>query len=143
VGVGVYLGELFSTSRLLVAQSALTTFAVLCGVVLIPLIAPPIKTRIGSDAFLGDLRPSLLAFGLLAGYAVVLAIAPLRTLFDLAPLSMNDYALIGIAVIAWALGLYWVWRVRLIERFLQLDGWETSPTPGITRIAEDRQTTQV
>jgi hypothetical protein len=121
VGVGVYLAELFATSRIPVAQSALTTFAVLCGVMLIPLIAPPIKTRIGSDAFLGDWRPSLLAVGLLVGYAVVLAIAPLRTLFDLAPLSINDYALIGIAAIAWALSLCWIWRVRLIERFLQLD----------------------
>jgi cation-transporting P-type ATPase E len=126
VGVGVYLAELFATSRLIAAQSALTTFAVLCGVLLIPLIAPPIKTRIGSDAFLGDWRPSLLAFGLLVGYAVVLAIAPLRTLFDLAPLSINDYALIGIAAIAWALGLYWIWRVRLIERFLQLDRQQPS-----------------
>jgi cation-transporting ATPase E len=121
VGVGVYLAELFATSRLVVAQSALTTFAVLCGIVLIPFIAPPIKTRIGSDAFLGDWRPSLLAFGLLAGYAVVLAIAPLRTLFDLAPLSISDYALIGIATVAWVVGLCLVRRVRLIERFLQLD----------------------
>ena len=125
VGVGVYLAELLVTSRLFVAQSALTTFAVLCGVVLIPFIAPPVKTHIGSEAFLGDWRPSLLAIGLLAGYVVVLAIAPLRTLFNLAPPS-SDYALIGIAVVVWVLGLCWAWRFRLIERFLQLDGREPS-----------------
>lgn len=122
VGLGVYLVEFFATSQLFVAQSALTTFAVLCGVVLIPLVAPPIKTRIGSAVFKGDWRPLLLAFGLLAGYAVVLAIAPLRTLFDLAPLGMSNYALIGSAVIAWGLSLCWVWRARLLARFLQVDG---------------------
>lgn len=122
VGLGVYLAEFFSASQLLVAQSALTSITVLAGVMLIPLLAPPIKTRIGSDAFKGDRRPSLLACGLLAGYAVVLAVAPLRALFDVAPLRTSDYALIGIVAIVWGLGLCWVWRVRLLERFLQVDG---------------------
>lgn len=121
VGVGIYLAELFATSQLFVAQSALTTFVVLCGIVLIPFIAPPFKTGIGNVAFLGDWRPALLALGLLAADIFVLTIAPLRTLFDLAPPSISDYALIGIAAIAWALSLCWAWRVRLIERFLQLD----------------------
>jgi cation-transporting ATPase E len=122
VGVGVYLAGLFATSQLLVAQSALTTFTVMCGVLLICLIAPPIRTSIGNEAFKADWRPSLLALGLLLAYAVVLAIAPLRTLFNLVPLAMSDFALIGIAVVAWGLGLCWVWRARLLERFLQVDG---------------------
>lgn len=122
VGAGVYLAELFATSHLFVAQSALTTFVVLCGVVLIPFIAPPLKTSTGSAAFPGDWRPALLALGLLTANFVVLAIAPLRALFDLALPGISDYALIGIAALVWALGLCWAWRVRLIERFLQLDG---------------------
>lgn len=121
VGLGVYLAELFATSQLLVAQSALTTFTVVCGVLIISLLAPPIKTRGGSDVFMGDWRPSLLALGLLVGYGIVLVFAPLRTLFDLMPLGMSDYALIGIVAIAWGLGLCGVWRVRLLERFLQVD----------------------
>ena len=127
VGLGVYLAELFATSQLVVAQSALITFAVLSGAVLIPLVAPPIKTRIGNDVFRGDWRPSLLALGLLVGYGVVLAVAPLRALFDLAPLEMSNYALIGGTVIAWGLSLCWLWRARLLERFLQVN-WR-SPLP--------------
>jgi cation-transporting ATPase E len=122
-GLGVYLAELFATPQLLVAQSALTTFVVLCGVGLIPLVASPIKTRIDSDAFTGDWRPTLLAFGLLGGYGIVLAVSPLRTLFDLLPLGISDDALIGGTALAWGFGLYWVWRARLLERFLQVNGW--------------------
>lgn len=121
VGLGVYLMELFATSRLLVAQSALTTFVVLCGVGLIPLVASPIKTRIGSNAFTGDWRPTLLALGLLGGYGMVLAISPLRTLFDLLQPGISDDALIGGTALAWGFGLSWVWRTRLLERFLQVD----------------------
>jgi hypothetical protein len=35
---------------------------------------------------------------------------------------LTGLAQISIAAIAWVLGLCWAWRVRLIERFLQLDG---------------------
>jgi cation-transporting P-type ATPase E len=121
VGLGVYLAEFIATSQLLVAQSALTTFTVMGGILLICLVAPPIRTSIGSEVFKGDWRPSLLALGLLVGYGVVLAVAPLRALFDLVSLKISDDALIGIAVVAWGLVLCWVWRVRLLERFLQVD----------------------
>jgi cation-transporting P-type ATPase E len=121
VGVGVYLAVLYSTTQLIAAQSALTTFTVMCGILLICLLAPPIKTSVGNEGFKGDWRPSLLALGLLVSYAVMLAIAPLRTLFDLMPLRMSDYALISMAVIAWGIGLCWIWRVRLLERLLQVD----------------------
>src|SRR5215471_23527 len=122
VGLGVYLAGFIATSQLLVAQSALTTFTVLCGVLLICLLAPPVRTSIGREAFKGDWRPSLLALGLLVSFGVVLAVAPLRALFDLVPLNVSDGALIGLAVVAWGLVLCWVWRVRLLERFLQVDG---------------------
>jgi cation-transporting P-type ATPase E len=117
-GLGVYFVER-ATSQFLDAQSALTTFVVLCGVGLIPLLASPIKTRIGSNAFTGDWRPTLLALGLLGGYGMVLAIAPLRTLFDLLPLGRSDEALIGGTALAWGFGLPWIWRTRLLERLLQ------------------------
>ena len=122
MGLGLYLAECFATSQLLSAQSALTTFVVLCGVVLIPFVAPPMKAGFDSKGLRGDWRPSLLALGLFVGYGVVLAVSPLRALFDLMPLGMSDYALIGIAAIAWGFSLCWVWRFRLLERFLQVDG---------------------
>jgi cation-transporting P-type ATPase E len=122
VGLGMYLAAFSATAQLLAAQSALTSFAIVCGLLLVCFVAPPTRTRLGNHVERGDWRPSLLALGLLVGYVVVLAIAPLRALFDLMPLGMSDYALIGIAAITWGLGLCWVWRVRLLERFLQVDG---------------------
>jgi cation-transporting ATPase E len=122
VGLGLYLAERFTNSQLLSAQSALTTFVVLCGVLLIPFVASTMKSGFDSKGLMRDWRPSLLALGLLVGYGVVQAVPPLRTLFDLMPLGMSDYALIGIAAIAWGFSLFWVWRFRLLERFLQVDG---------------------
>jgi cation-transporting P-type ATPase E len=120
-GLGVYLVELVSTAQLIVAQSALTTFAVLCGVLLISFVAPPARTGLGSSVLRGDWRPTLLGLGLLGGYGVVLATPPLRALFDVVPLGMYDYALIGSVAMAWGLSLYWLCRARLLERFLQID----------------------
>jgi cation-transporting P-type ATPase E len=122
VGLGLYLAERFATSQLLSAQSALTTFVVLCGVLLIPFVAPRMTSGFDSKGLRGDWRPSLLVLGLLVGYGVVLAVSPLRALFDLLPLGMSDYALIGIAAIAWGFSLFGVCRFRLLERFLQVDG---------------------
>jgi cation-transporting ATPase E len=121
VGLGLYLGERLANSQLLSAQSALTTFSVLCGVLLIPFVATPMKTGFDSKGLREEWRPSLLALGLLLSYGIVLAVSPLRSLFDLMPLGMSDYTLIGIAAIAWGLSLCFVWRFRLLERFLQVD----------------------
>ena len=121
VGLGVYLVELITTSQPLAAQSALTTFAVACGLLLIVFVAPPAKIKVGSNVLNTDWRPLLMALGLLAGYGMLLAIPPLRAYFDLVPLGLSDYALIGVAAIAWGLSLRWTWRARLLERFLQVN----------------------
>lgn len=120
-GLGVYLVELVAPAQLIVAQSALTTFAILCGVLLVSFVAPPARVRLDRSVVRGDWRPTLLALGLLAGYGVVLAIPALRALFDLVPLGMYDYVLIGSVAIAWGLSLYCLCRAHLLERFLQID----------------------
>jgi len=48
----------------------------------------------------------------------VLCISPLRTSFDLVALGIKDYLLIRVAAIGWGVILRWIWRARLIERFL-------------------------
>lgn len=121
VGLGVYLAEFITTSQLLAAQSALTTFAVMCGLLLIVFVAPLAKIKVGSNVLNADWRPLFMALGLLVGYGMLLAISPLRAYFDLVPLRLSDYALIGVAAIAWGLSLRWMWRARLLERFLQVN----------------------
>ncbi len=137
-GLGVYLMALVSTTQaanpgtgnlaitpgaLAIAQSALTTFAIVCGLLLIPFVVPPTRAWVGGNRLSGDWRPTLLALGLLLGYVVMLVIPPLRGFFELVSLRMSDYALIGAIAVAWGLILLWIWRARLLERFLQVH-WE-------------------
>jgi cation-transporting ATPase E len=139
VGLGVYAASLVAVfesamdaspglteaqafqQALPIAQSALTTFTVLCGLLLIPFADPPIPSWGDGSTGAGDWRPSALALLLLAGYVLILAIAPLRGFFELAPLAAPNYALIASLAVAWALLLRSSWRARLLERFLSAD----------------------
>jgi cation-transporting ATPase E len=71
------------TSRLTDAQSALTTLAVVCGLLLIPFVAPPTNAWVEGNTLSGDWRPTFMALGLLVGYAVMLAIPPVAAIFEL------------------------------------------------------------
>lgn len=119
--VGVFMAAFSSDAQLPAAQSALTTFTILGGLLLIPFAVPPARAWVGGSSLVGDWRPTLLALGLLAGYAALLAIPPLRAFFELTALDPRSYLLIGLAALAWALLLRWVWGARLLERFLQLE----------------------
>ncbi len=107
----------------LIAQSALTTFAVCSGLLLVPFVVPPARFWVGGSQWSGDWRPTLLAAGLLVVYLVVLALPPLRTFFSLTALHPIDYLFIGGAALIWSLIQRWLWRCRLLERLLQLQ-WE-------------------
>ena len=120
-GLGVFFAVMFLTSQLTAAQSALTTFAVVCGLLLIPFVVPPTKAWVGGNAFSGDWRPTLMALGLLVGYVVLLAIPPLGAIFEISPLPIGVYVMIGAVALVWGLTLRWIWRKRLLERYLQVD----------------------
>jgi cation-transporting ATPase E len=104
----------------LIAQSALTTFAVCSGLLLVPFVVPPARFWVGGSKLSGDWRPTLLAVGLLVVYLVVIAFSPLRTFFSLAALHIIDYLFIGVAALIWSIVQRWLWRAHLLERFLQL-----------------------
>lgn len=121
LGLGVYLTTFSVTAQLSMAQSALTTFTITCGLLLIPFVEPPSKFWVGGSELGGDWRPSLLALGLLLAYAGLLAIAPLRAFFELMALDATLYLFIGAVALVWALLIRWLWRSHLLERFLQGD----------------------
>jgi cation-transporting ATPase E len=110
-----------SEADLGVSQSAVTHFALLCGLFLIVFAEPPTRFWVGGDALSGDRRPALLALVLLVAYAVILAIPPLRGFFDLAPLGGWSYLLLGGLAVVWALLLRWIWRAEWMERFLDIE----------------------
>ncbi len=99
------------------ARTAFTTFAVFCGLALLPLLEPPIgESMSGPDADGSDWRPTLLALGLLALFGLFFALEPVRAFFELTPLSWGDVALLAVLALAWALLVMLFWRVRLVDR---------------------------
>jgi cation-transporting P-type ATPase E len=105
----------------LIAQSSLTTFAVFSGLLLVPFVVPPTKFWVGGRELSGDWRPTLLALGMLIVFIIMVAIPAIRAFFSLVPLDSIDYVLIGVITVSWGLLQLWLWRIRLLERFLQLD----------------------
>ena len=104
----------------LLAQSALTAFAVCSGLLLVPFVVPPARWRVGGNKFSGDWRSTLLAAGLLGLYLGIIAFPPLRTFFSLAALRPIDYLFIGGVAVLWGVIQRWLWRAHILERFLHL-----------------------
>jgi cation-transporting ATPase E len=102
------------------AQTSLTTFTVLCGIILLLFIEPPSKFWVGGHPLRGDKRIILLALAMFAAYVLLLAIPPLRNLFDLTWLGFFNYLLIGLLVIVWIFVVRWFWRSHLLDRFIGL-----------------------
>ncbi len=89
----------------------------LCGLLLIPIVQPPTRHH-GNGEERGDWRPTILAIVLLILYAMILAIPTLRQFFEMTPLGITDYLILGVVAIVWGLLLRWTWRARWLDRFL-------------------------
>lgn len=109
------------SDALLAAQTALTGFTIICGLVLIPFVEPPSKFWVGGDRLSGDWKPTLLAGGLLGVYIVIMAVPFLSSMFDLVPLTWLEYLLIVIATVAWAVMVRWAWRTRVLDKFFYVN----------------------
>ena len=62
-----------------------------------------------------------MVLGLFACLVGVLAIAPLRVLFNLQALNVVDYLIIGGATMLWGRLVQTIWHFHLFDRFLQLE----------------------
>jgi cation-transporting P-type ATPase E len=107
-----------SRASLALAQTALTTFSVFCGLLLLVFVEPPSPAWVGGDLLSRDRRPAILAFVLLLAYILLMALPPLRTFLEMAPLSPLDYMIIGVSTILYGIVLRWIWRSHIFERFL-------------------------
>jgi cation-transporting ATPase E len=122
VSFAVYLVYLLQTGDLGLAQSALTTVALLCGLVLVVFVEPPTPIWVAGDDLSGDWRPAGVALAMLALYGVALYVPPVRDFYGLTPLPIADLLLLAGVAGAWALAVRTVWRRRLFERLLRLGG---------------------
>jgi cation-transporting ATPase E len=132
VAIGVYLAVLlpavsalpqpanpYREGALPLAQTALTVFAVLCGLVLVMFVQPPARPHHAGHR--GNWLPTLMVLGLFACLISILALAPLRALFNLQALNAVDYLIIGCATVLWGVLVQTIWHLHLFERFLQLE----------------------
>ncbi len=105
----------------LVAQTALTAFAVLVGSVLVVFAEPPVAWFVGGNDLSGDWRPTILSSGMLLVFFVIVSVPPLRIAFEIMPLSPLWYAVIALVAAACILLLRATWRGRWLERFLEME----------------------
>ena len=113
--------DLTSALTVFSAQTALTTFFVLSGILLMIFAAPPTKWLAGGSAYSGNWMPTIAAGVLIVVYGLILQLPGLRNFFDLVdlPVSVN----VGIIAVAalWFFTQRAVWRSKLFERFLDLE----------------------
>jgi cation-transporting ATPase E len=112
------------------AQSTLTAFLVLCGLLLMIFVEPPTPWWVGASPLSGDRRPTWLAVGLMGVFFVVTLLPPLRGLFMLTALGLQQYLLLALAVTLWLFTVRGAWRSHLLSRFLSFDERAHQPTAG-------------
>jgi cation-transporting P-type ATPase E len=110
-----------SRANLPIAQSALTSFSIFCGLLMVLFVEPPGRIWVGDQHLSADRRPVYMVLLLLAAYIVILAIPAASKFFDLAPLGLASYLFLAIFTTIWAFVLRWVWRSRILDRFLNLN----------------------
>ena len=64
----------------------------------------------------------MLAIGMFLTFIIVLLLPPLRNLYDLVLFPrISDYLVIIGVVVLWTFTVRYVWRARLIDRYLNVD----------------------
>lgn len=103
------------------AQSMLTAFLVLCGLLLVVFVEPPTPWWVGANTLSHDRRPALLAVGMIVVFCCMTAVPLVRGWFTLTALSLQEYALLALATTMWLFAVRAVWRARLLSRYLSVD----------------------
>ncbi len=102
----------------LTAQSALTTFLVYSGLILVVFVEPPTQWFVGGDEFSGDWRPTILAIVSLIVFWIILRYEPFRSFFELFRIPTPLHVVIISLTLIWMLTLRIIWRKNLFERFI-------------------------
>ena len=117
-GPGAGAAGLPSAASLSEARSALTSFLVLAGLLLVPFVAPPTRWFAVVDPVADDLRPAIMTSILAAAFLVLLLVPAGRALFDLVALGPVAIALVLGGTAVWILVVRTVWKLGLLHRFV-------------------------
>lgn len=99
------------------AKDALTYVMILCGLFLVVFTAPPNEWWAVIEETNHDWRPTLVAILMVPLYIAILYYPWSRELFSIQLLTWWQYAIIAIAVVAWAWGLRYSWQNKIFDRF--------------------------
>lgn len=121
LGLTLFFGIYAWQGNLATAQSALTSFLVFNGLLLVIFVEPPTAWWVGASTLANDWRPTLMAVGLMLCFIAMSLTPTLRELFALSALWPQDYALIGLATLVWLLLVRWVWRSHALNRYLDIE----------------------
>ena len=109
------------TATLLSAQTALTSFFVFAGIVLMLFADPPTHWFTGGSDYTGNKLVIYAAIVLIAAYLLLLMIAPFRAFFQLVPLPWSFTLAIGVLTLIWMFVQRGIWRAKWFERFLDIE----------------------
>jgi cation-transporting P-type ATPase E len=100
------------------ARTALTTFLVFIGLILVVFVEPPTDWLAVAEPRTPDRRPTLLAAVLALGFIAMLLVPPMREFFGFQVPGVREAAIVTVAVIAWVPLVRVFWKGQLIDRFL-------------------------
>ncbi|NTU63417.1 MAG: HAD-IC family P-type ATPase [Chloroflexi bacterium] len=101
-----------------VAQTALASFLVLAGLLLVIFVEPPTKWWTGGDELSGDWKPTIMAVLLIVAFFIISAIPFARDFFALTEMTPFEWVLVCGTTIIWMLAVRFFWRHSITARFL-------------------------
>jgi cation-transporting ATPase E len=121
-GLLIYIYAILRTADSAYAQTVLTYTMILSGLLLVVFVEPPTHFWVSGDAYSGDWRPTLMVMGIFLLFLGLFAVPAVRELYDLVPLrNPLDYFAIGLVILGWTFALRSVWRLHLLDRYLNID----------------------
>ncbi|CAG0997898.1 partial Calcium-transporting ATPase CtpE, partial [Gammaproteobacteria bacterium] len=106
------------TSAIPLAQTTLTSFLVVTGLLLVMFVEPPIEWLAGGDTVSGDWRPTIMVGSLLLAFTIISIVPSLRNVFALAALDPLSVGIVTAGMVVWFFVVRFVWRRHIITRFL-------------------------
>ncbi len=100
------------------ARTALTSFLVYAGLLLIVFVEPPVRWFAVAEQLTRDRRPAALALVLAIGFLLTTRFGVARDFFSFGIPASRDAVLVLVALAVWVVLVREFWRRRLVERFL-------------------------
>ncbi|MCP4196858.1 MAG: HAD-IC family P-type ATPase [Proteobacteria bacterium] len=114
--------DFYVAATLFTAQTALVTWFVLTGILVMIFAEPPSRWFAGGSEYHGrNWLPVITAVILIILYLIILALPGLRSFFQLMPLPTAFLIAIATLTAIWVFVQRWIWRTSWLENFLDLD----------------------